>query len=58
MSSRYKVNDLRAAFEDVEQECPGVCDFLVKEIVSKLVHDQIKYQQFVERMANPVDKKT
>lgn len=30
------VDGLRGAFEFVEKECPGVCDFLVKEIVASL----------------------
>jgi hypothetical protein len=62
LSNRYKANlgnyntrsdaidDLKVAFESVEKEVPGVCDFFVKEIVSSLT-DLRHYHQFIDTMA-------
>ena len=42
------VDGLRDAFEFVQQECPGVCDFLVKEVLTSLCENrqqQVKQHQ-------------
>lgn len=42
ISSRSEaIDQLKDAFEFVEHDCPGVCDFLIKEIVSGLTDTKI-----------------